>query len=231
MLNMELLVVITDRAYSEAFVWQYQEHGLPLTLAALGRGTAPKETLDMFSLETAEKAVLFSVASSARIRAAEQDLHKHLLIQNPGTGIVFTVPLCSIGGGSTAQFLAENQAIERKEYPMAEEEAFELILVIANEGYSKIVMDAAREKGGATGGTILHARGIGMEQAQKFFGISISDERELIFILCRARCRNRIMQAVIADAGQSSKARSIVFSVPVSSAAGLWILKERAAEE
>ncbi len=89
-----------------------------------------------------------------------------------------------------------------------------------------MAMDAARIKGGATGGTILHARGIGMEEAKKFFGISISDEKEVLLIACRSQCRNKIMQAIIEESGQNTKARSIVFSVPISSAAGLWILQE-----
>ena len=107
---------------------------------------------------------------------------------------------------------------------MSAEGSFDLIFVITNEGYSNQVMTAAKEKGGATGGTVIHARGVGMEEAKKFFGISISDEKEILLITCRTECRNRIMQAVINEAGLDTEARSIVFSVPVSSAAGLWTL-------
>ncbi|MDR1801173.1 MAG: P-II family nitrogen regulator [Lachnospiraceae bacterium] len=226
MLNVEMLIVITDRSAAEDFVQLFQEHALPLTLAAHGKGTATREMLDMFSLEESRKSVLISVAGHDKIRHVMRDITRKLGIASPGTSVVFAIPLSSIGGSATSHHLADDKAIERKEYSMSTDAAFELIVVITNEGYSGMVMDAAREKGGATGGTILHARGIGSEKAQKFFGISISDEKEMLLIACRSRCRNKIMQAIIEEAGNASKARSIVFSVPISCVAGLWTLED-----
>ena len=227
MLNLEMLLVITNRSETENYVSLFKSHGMPLTLAALGRGTASKEILSMFSLEDMEKAILFSVSSNERVNAAVKDLTRRFLIKTPGAGIVLTVPLNAIGGMSTAHYLADETLTERKEYSMLPEDSFDLIFVITNEGYSSLVMDAAREKGGATGGTVIHARGVGMEQAKKFFGISISDEKEILLIACRTENRNTIMQAIIDEAGLDTKARSLVFSVPISSAAGLWtLLKE-----
>ncbi|MDR1765327.1 MAG: P-II family nitrogen regulator [Lachnospiraceae bacterium] len=226
MLNLEVLVVITNRGTEEGFLSLFNEVELPLSLAAFGRGTATREILDTFSLTDTEKTVLFSLGESDLIRKTVRMITRRLGINAPGTSVVMTIPLGSVASKKTATFLAVDKPVERKEYPMTEESAFELIIVISNEGYSHLVMDAARDKGGATGGTILHARGTGQVHAQKFFGISISDEKEMIFIACRTRCRNRIMQAIIEDAGQETKAKSIVFSVPLSSVAGLWMLQE-----
>ena len=232
MLNLEMLLVITDRSESENYVNLFKSHGIHLTLAALAEGTASKEILSMFALEDREKAILFSVSGNEKISAAVNDLTRLFLIKNPGAGIVLTIPLNSIGGISTAHYLADETATERKEYAMSTEESFDLIFVITNEGYANSVMDTARDKGGATGGTIIRARGVGMEQAKKFFGISISDEKEILLIACHSKCRNRIMQAIIDEAGLDTKARSLVFSVPISSAAGLWtLLKEKEADE
>jgi len=224
LLNLEMLIVIADRGESERYVKLFQAHGIHLTLAALGRGTASKKILDMFALEESAKAVLFSVSDSGRIGGAMKELRKEFLTRTPGAGVVLTIPLNAIGGSSTAHYLADETAVERKEYAMNTEESFDLIFVVTNEGYASLAMDAARDKGGATGGTVLHARGVGMEQAKKFFGISISEEKEILLIACRSACRNRIMQAVIDEAGLNTKARSLVFSVPISSAAGLWTL-------
>jgi nitrogen regulatory protein PII len=226
MLNMQMLIVITDRSKSKDFIDIFHTHELPLTLAMYGQGTATKEILDMFSLGATEKSVLICVAIENRINSAVRAINHNIGIKSPGTSVVFTIPLNSISGKGVARFLSSNQTVERKEYAMSLEEGFELIIVILNEGYSSFVMDAARTKGGATGGTVLHARGTGMAQAQKFLGISISEEKEMILIVCRTSCRNRIMQAIMDDAGQSSEARSIVFSLPISSVGGLWILNE-----
>ena len=105
------------------------------------------------------------------------------------------------------------------------ETAHELLLVICNQGYSETVMDAARVAG-AAGGTIIHAQGTGMEQAERFLGISLASEKELIFIVTRTAERNGIMQAIMKDAGPDSKAKAIVFSLPVSDTAGLRLLED-----
>jgi hypothetical protein len=226
MLNMEMLAVIANRDASEDFIHICSSMGLPLTLAALGRGTATREILDMFSLEQSEKAILFSVSTVDRVRKAMKRINSDLFIRTPGAGVLFTIPVSSIGGVNAIKSLAYGAPVERKEYPMPTDQDFELIVVIAAEGTSSLVMDAARNKGGATGGTIVHARGVRSDDAQKFFGIALSEEKEMVFIVCRNWCRNRIMQAIIEGAGQNSAAKSIVFSVPVSSVAGLWNLRE-----
>ena len=101
----------------------------------------------------------------------------------------------------------------------------ELLLVICNQGCSETVMDAARSVG-AAGGTIVHAQGTGMEQAERFLGISLASEKEMIFIVTRTAERNRIMQAVMKTAGPDSKAKAVIFSLPVSDTAGLRLLEE-----
>ena len=44
---------------------------------------------------------------------------------------------------------------------------YELIVVICNIGYNDMVMDAARQAG-ATGGTIIHARGTARKETEDF---------------------------------------------------------------
>ena len=97
---------------------------------------------------------------------------------------------------------------------------YEMIFVIANEGYTDLIMDAAR-KAGARGGTVIKARGNGAEYTEKFFGFSIASEKELHFLVTPAQGRNHIMKSIMEHAGLDSKAQSIVFSLPVSHAIGL----------
>ena len=101
----------------------------------------------------------------------------------------------------------------------------ELLLVIANHGYSELVMGAAREAG-ATGGTVVHAKGAGMESAEKFFGITLAAEKEMIFIVVRSEIRNAVMSAIMRDAGMETKVKSICFSLPVTDTAGLRLIED-----
>ena len=81
-------------------------------------------------------------------------------------------------------------------------------------------MDAARAEG-AGGGTVIHAKGTGLERAEKFLGVSIADEKELILIVTKTEMKNAIMKSIMDHAGLESKARSVVFSLPVTDTAGL----------
>ena len=96
----------------------------------------------------------------------------------------------------------------------------ELIMVIMNEGYSDTVMDAARSAG-AGGGTVLHAKGTGTAIAEKFYGISLAEEKEMVFIVTRAEDKRAIMEGVTEKAGLNTPARAVSFSLPVSETAGL----------
>jgi nitrogen regulatory protein PII len=102
---------------------------------------------------------------------------------------------------------------------------YELLVTIANQGYIELIMDAARNAD-AAGGTVIHAKGTGMERAEKFFGVSLAAEKEVIFIVAKKEQKNKIMKSIMEKAGMGSKAKSIVFSLPVTSIAGLRTLEE-----
>ena len=86
-------------------------------------------------------------------------------------------------------------------------------------------MDAAREAG-AYGGTVIHARGTGMEKAEQFMGVSLAAEKEMIFIVAKKEQKNDIMKAIMEKAGVESRAKSIVFSLPVTDTAGLRLMED-----
>ena len=128
-----------------------------------------------------------------------------------------TVPLASIGGNATKDYLLQQEEVEES---MEKELTHQLVVVITNQGHTDQVMEAARAAG-ATGGTALHAKGTGTELARKFFGVSIAEEKEIILILTGEETRKDIMQAIIRKAGMQTEAQSLVFSLPVSDLAGL----------
>ncbi len=81
------------------------------------------------------------------------------------------------GGGSGAK------------YAPPEKFAYEVIVAIANEGYTDAVMNAARAAG-ARGGTVIHGKGTGAKNAQKFYNISIADEKEIV--MTRRICGDQV---------------------------------------
>ena len=219
-----LMVCITERARTRQFVELFTRHGVAVTLSTLAAGTARSELLDYFGLEKAEKVVTFSVVTRSTWRSVKSAMQRELSIDVPGTGIAFIIPMSSIGGKKPLAFLTDGQDFEAGEESALKDTKYELLVVIANQGYTELIMDAAREQQ-AGGGTVLHAKGTGMEKAEKFLGFSLVNEKEIVFIVVKTATKNRIMRSIMDKAGLQSKAQSIVFSLPVTGTAGMRLLE------
>lgn len=223
--NLQLMTTIVDRKIVNKYIDLYQENDLHVMFLTLGYGTAANEVLDYLGLDSIEKAVAFSVLEENSWFDIKKQLEKKLKIDAPGGGIAFTVPLSSIGGKKALNFLLEREDYQKEEESTLKNTTHELIIVIAEQGYTELIMDAARDAG-AYGGTVIHAKGTGMELAEKFMHMSLAIEKEIIFIVTKTEQKNPIMQAIMKKAGPDSKAKAITFSVPVSSTAGLRLIED-----
>ena len=96
----------------------------------------------------------------------------------------------------------------------------EAIFCIVNSGYSEAVMDAAK-KLGATGGTVINARGTAGKEAETFFHITVQPEKEIVMILVPKEIKDAVMHALYSEVGLDSAGQGIAFSVPVDSVVGL----------
>lgn len=219
------MTTIVDRKIVNRYIDLYQENNLHVMYLTLGFGTAANEVLDYLGLESTEKAVAYSVLETESWENIKKQLQKKLQIDAPGGGIAFTIPLSSIGGKKTLQFLLESQDYKKEEESTLQNTIHELVVVIAEQGYTELIMDAARSAG-AYGGTVIHAKGTGMEAADKFMGVSLAAEKEIIYIVTKKDQKNAIMQAIMEHAGLNSKAKAITFSLPVTDTAGLRLLED-----
>ena len=97
----------------------------------------------------------------------------------------------------------------------------EVIFAIVNAGYAEDAMNVAREQG-ARGGTIINGRGVAREKEAAFFGITIHAEKEILMLVIEKEIRDQVLHALYKQMGMQQKAQGIVFSLPVSEAAGLF---------
>lgn len=223
--NIYLMTTIVDRKIVKKYLELYQENDLQVMFISLGFGTANNEILDYLGLESTEKAVALSVIEEHTWVSVKKQLEKKLHIDAPGGGIAFTTPLSSVGGKKALQFLIENENYQKAEETTLKDTSHELIVVIAEQGYTNLIMDAARGAG-AYGGTVIHAKGTGKEAAEKFMGVSLALEKEIIYIVTKTEQKNAIMSAIMKEAGLDSKAKSITFSLPVTDTAGLRLIED-----
>ena len=214
------LITITSRTKLPEFLSVYDEKNMPVGFISLGYGTAKDEMLDMLGLDRSEKAVGLGLVTGEIWLETKRYLKKKMYIDMPDTGISFIIPLSSIGGKRELAFLISGQNYRKGEESVMKETTMELLVVVSNQGHNDLVMDAAREAG-AYGGTVIHARGTGMNQAELFFGVSLASEKDMTFIVTKKSQRNAIMSSIMKKAGMDTPAQSIVFSLPVTDAAGI----------
>ena len=223
--NLYLMTTIVDRKIVEKYLKLYRENNLHVMYLTLGYGTASNEIMDYLGLDSVEKAVAYSILEEDTWNIIKKQLQRKLQIDAPGGGIAFAIPLSSIGGKKALQFLLEKTDYQKQEETTLKNTTHQLIVIIAQQGYTDIIMDAAREAG-AYGGTVIHAKGTGMEVAQKFMGVTLAAEKEIVYIVSKTEQKNAIMNAVMEKAGLDTKAKSICFSLPVTDTAGLRLIED-----
>ena len=223
MSDVYIMTTIIDRKNSKKYIDLYKKDKLEVMYITLGEGTARGDILDYLGLEASEKMVIFNFVQQRDWMLTKKDLQRKLQIDAPGEGIAFLVPLSSIGGKRTLQFLLDRQELPESEESTLKDTTYELIVAIADQENLEMVMDAARGAG-AYGGTVIHAKGTGMEYAEKYLGVTIAAEKAMIFIVTKKDQKNSIMKAIMEQAGMQAPAKTIVFSLPVTDTAGLRLV-------
>ena len=97
---------------------------------------------------------------------------------------------------------------------------YEVIICIVNDGYSEMVMDAAKEVG-ARGGTVIHAKGTANKEAEQFFKITIQPDKEIVLILVPEDIKDAVLHAIYQHAGLKSEGQGIAFSMAVDHVVGI----------
>jgi len=220
-----IVVTIVDRGKGDKVTRIYNEEHIHFHFICYGEGTASSEVLDVLGLGETDKDVILSMVPACRVADLLSKITEKMYLQRAGRGIIFTLPVSGIG--SIISRVVNKEVREELEEQLKEEiDKIKsnikhcLIIAIVNHGHTDTVMEAAKSAG-ATGGTILHARGAGYEEASSFLGISIQSEKEIALILTTKENRTQILDAVNKAAGAKTEARGIIFSIPVEQIAGV----------
>ena len=212
MSGIQLITVISQSGQDKRCMDILREHGAVLVQVSAGLGTATGDMLRLLGLSRTDKLVAFALC-------AEHDVQDAMTALVAGSqAMAFSTSLSSI---SVPLFRQEESAGAQKREgasPMNEGTKYEVVVVMANRGHIDRVMDAAR-KGGAGGGTVIHARGK-EEGGEHFFGVTLAEERDIFFIVTPSEQRVSIMQAIVKEAGLHTPAKAAVFSIPIQHLAG-----------
>lgn len=238
--HVKLLITIVDRGKGQHVADLLKKEGVLFHTIMLGRGTARKAILNTLGLgETEKDIVLSSIRTEGGAKALKR-LLASLQLDAPGRGIAFTVLISSVGGAKTLAYLTGTQDVKKDERETAfkyevnemDNHAYSLVITIVNRGFSDQVM-AAATRAGARGGTVLNARGAGREEAEKFFGITIQPEKEVVLILVKKQNKQAVMQEICKDAGLLTPGHGFSIGIPVEDVMGVapMLMEEMGGEE
>lgn len=212
-----MIVLVTKRGDGDKYTEMLRRHGVKLGILAYGSGTAPTKILDILGIGHNEYDVTLCPMSGECAGPLMAELREEL--KAGGSGIAFTIPTDNaIGNRSRKKIgleLKEDNSMDKIESASGHS----LIVVITNSGYSEEVMGVARGAG-ATGGTVIHARGTGLKSAKTFFGVTIQPEKDMILIVAPCEKVGDIMGAIDADESLRTDAHPVSFSLPVDGLAG-----------
>ena len=183
---------------------------------------ASSKTLSLLGLEQTEKLVVQSIVTTAKMYELKSALTKTMSIDLPDRGIAVAVPLSSIASKRVLEHILAEQATDEENQVITERKIdMELIIAICIKGNSDKIMNAAREAG-ARGGTVVKAKGTA-SGSDMFFGMAISDEKEIIYIVARKEEKSDIMKAIASYTNEHGT-HPITFSLPVTETAGFRLL-------
>ena len=223
MQNIYLFLTIIKKSDEKEFVDFFLRKNVCPIYSSLCRGSTTSETLDLLGLEHSEKVLMQSLVSTSKMYELKNALTYERKIDLPDRGIALAIPLTSIASKKVLDHVLAEQNTANEIHVTTERKIeMELIITICIKGNSGAIMQLAKESG-ATGGTIMKAKGTASE-SDKFFGVALSDEKEIIYIVSKKENKSDIMKA-IASYTNDFGTHPLVFSLPVTETAGFRLLE------
>ena len=110
--KLKLLFTVVDRPKAEFYLDVLSQYEVNCQMIMAGLGTAKSELIDMLGLNI-HKAVLISVVREDRMDEIMKVLETKFKTIRNGKGFAFAVPLSSVIGVNTYQFLSNNRYLRR----------------------------------------------------------------------------------------------------------------------
>ena len=210
--HLEMLVVIVEHNKASKVLHLADEKGVTASVAMLGRGTASRTIFDYLGLNDKKKAVLMLFGKTEEIMDLADYLVEKLEMDKPNHGIAYIESAFNVFGTEDNANGSEN--IKRGE------KMYNAIYTIVEKGNADDVIEAA-QKGGSRGGTVMHARGSGSEEARKVFNMLIEPEKEIVLIISEEAKTKDIVESIRKETQIEEEGKGIIFVTNVVNTYGL----------
>jgi nitrogen regulatory protein PII len=223
--RLAFLITIVNEGQDSAIVKILMDNEVSVAFSSHGKGTASSDLYEVFGLSNNAKQVIFSLIKESSWAKVKAGIQERFAVSNFAKGLSVLVDLDSLCGVSSYKFLTNTRTLnEGKGVQPVEainkKDDYQVIMAIVNDGFTDLVMDAAK-KAGARGGTILTARGTGNKDIEKFFGVVITPEKQIVMILVPKAIKDKVIESIYKEVGINTKGQGIAFSFPAADVVGI----------
>lgn len=162
----------------------------------MGRGLAKSNFGAILGTGENKKDLIYIVVESEKKALIVNEIRNATKNEKTDFGELFTLDVDSLikAGTAFAGAMDSSMSDSKGEENMKANDR-DMITVIVNKGYADDVMFAAR-KAGATGGTVINARGTAREDDAKFFGVHIVPEKDMLIIVVEHEKKEAVLSAI-----------------------------------
>ncbi len=211
----ELVYVIVNYGMGSRVLHKAKKYGICGGTVYLGRGTVNNLLLKFLSLYEERKEIVLLGTDRNTAYDALEKLNKDFQFEKPNHGIVFTTSMFEIIGSRNGGCDVEKK--ERGE----NNSMYQIIITIVNRGKAEDVIDAAKVAG-SKGGTIIHARGSGINETSKLFHMDIEPEKEMVMILSKIETTDAIVSSIREKLEIDKPGNGIIFIQNVNKTYGIY---------
>ena len=211
----ELIYVVVNYGMGSRILRKAKEHGISGGTIFLGKGTINNSMLNFLSLYDERKEIVLLGTDNHTADRALVELNKEFKFEKPNHGIVFTTSACEIVGSRC--YKSEEKQEERGINKLM----YQNIITIVNRGKAEEVIEAAKAVG-SKGGTIINARGSGVNETSKLFNMDIEPEKEIVIILSKEDITEAIVTSIREKLEIDKPGNGIIFIQNINKAYGIY---------
>jgi nitrogen regulatory protein PII len=223
--RLDFLITIVNEGQDSAIVKILMDNNASVAFSSHGKGTASSDLYEVFGLSNNGKQVVFSLIKDSSWGRVKAGIEERFAVSNFAKGVSVLVAVDSLCGVSSYKFLSNTRTLNEGKGVLPVEainkkDDYQVVMAIVNDGFTDLVMDAAK-KAGARGGTILTARGTGNKDIEKFFGVVITPEKQIVMILVPKAIKDKVIESIYKEVGINTKGQGIAFSFPAADVVGI----------
>lgn len=187
--NYNLICVIINHGLGSKVARHCKKQGAKYISIVMGRGSVDAKILEFLGITDIKKEIIFALVHQNDTLDLLKSLNNEYHFDRLNHGIAFVLPTSRLIN------LNDESSLENTKNQSEGDFMYDMITTIVEKGKAEDVINMAK-LGGATGGTIINARGAGDKETSRVFSIEIEPEKEIVMIISKVEMTEKIVDSI-----------------------------------